>query len=203
MSRYLFIYLFFLCSCDSLFLSEQKQSIKEHLVDSSSSVKRFLSQEALSGVLSEEFYLMKAYMVSGESYLELFSHFRGFQLEDGVKILFQRKELDLIITVSIPNYPPQILTQKGDYFLNNNEVDFTVAVKNGTKYGFRVRIWENFVNKHGILKKPTTVLSGENLFVDSFSKGMTFWSKGKGVQWGLQLSQSQLIEGARVSPKTL
>ncbi|MGI9549300.1 MAG: hypothetical protein ACR2M7_04940 [Bdellovibrionales bacterium] len=203
MSRYLFIYLFFLCSCDSLFLSEQKQSIKENLVDSSSSVKRFLSQEALSGVLSEEFYLMKAYMVSAASYLELFSHFRGFQLEDGVKILFQRKESDLIITVSIPNYPPQTLIEKRKYFLNNNEVDFTVAVKNGTKYGFRVRIWENFVNKHGILKKPTTVLSGENLFVDSFSKGMTFWSKGKGVQWGLQLSQSQLIEGARVSPKTL
>ena len=76
-------------------------------------------------------------------------------------------------------------------------------MENGTNYGFRVRVWENFINKRGVLKRETEALTGENLIADSFVKGLTFYTKGHGLKWGIQLFRSRLIEGARISPRSL
>ncbi len=196
--------LFCFCSCNSFFMSETYLSIEEmNLIQNDNSVMRFLSKKPISGVLSKEYYLIKAYLPSEMSQLELFSHFRGFDLEDGVRVQFERKAFHLVVKVSIQGYPDKLLLKKENYFLNNNEIDFTVEVENGVSYGFHIQIWENFVNRNGILKHKVGILSNENLLVDSLSEGLIFYTKGQGVKWGLKLSHSNLIEGARISPRVL
>ena len=196
-------FIFYLCSCNKAFIAENKSFIEQNSVQNDSSVIRFVSKKTLSGVLSKEYYLLKAYFQAKYSKLELFSHFRGFDLEDGVKIQFERESAQLSIKISVQGYPNKILFEKEDYFLNSNEVDFSLEVDNGTNYGFRVRIWKNFVNRNGILKSKTEVLNGENLIADSLLKKLTFYTKGQGLKWGLKLFRVRLIEGARVSPMIL
>ena len=97
-------------------------------------------------------------------------------------------------------YPAQALLNQTDFFSDNNEINFTVAVENGTDYGFRIQIWQNFLNRYGVLKNKTKILTRENLLVDSLEEEHTFHTKGQGINWGLKLSRSTLIEGSRISP---
>ena len=89
-----------------------------------SSITRFTSQKTLSGILSKEYYLIKAYFQEDHSNLELFSHFNGFELRDGVKVLFERQQDKLTIKISVQSYPYKVLFEQENYFLNNNEVNF-------------------------------------------------------------------------------
>ena len=195
---------FCFCSCNtSFFIDETKQLIERNPIQNDSSAIRFISKTPLSGVLSKEYYLIKAYFLADHSRLDLFSHFRDFGWEDGINVQLERKKTGLVIKISVSGYPAQILFEREDYFLNSNEVDFSVEVENGTNYGFRVRIWENFVNKSGILKNKTEVLTGENLVADSLLENLTFYTRGQGLKWGFRLFRSRLIEGARVSSMVL
>lgn len=196
-------FIFYFCSCNKIFVAETRLFIERDDQQGDSSVVRFTSKKPLSGVLSREHYLVKAYFQEEGSNLELFSHFKGFELRDGVKVQFERQGNRLTIKTSVYGYPHKVLFEKEDYFLNSNEVDFSVEVENGTNYGFRIRIWENFINKSGILKSQTEALTGENLIADSLAKGLTFYTKGKGLKWGIQLFRARLIEGARTSPMVL
>ena len=195
---------FCFCSCNtSLFIAETKQPVERNPIQNDSSTARFISKTALSGILSKEYYLIKAYFPADPSRLDLFSHFSGFDWEDGINVQLERKKIGLVIKISVQGYPDHILFEREDYFLNSNEVDFSVEVENGTNYGFRVRIWENFVNRSGILKNKIEVLTGENLIADSLLENLTFYTKGQGLKWGLRLFRSRLIEGVRVSPVIL
>ncbi len=193
----------FLCCCDKAFVTETKQALPRGQIQKDSSVAYLVSQKALAGVLSKEHYLIQAYFLEDRSWLELFSHFRGFSLEDGVNIRFERRGEGLLIRLSAPGFPSKILFEREDYFLNSREANFTVEVNNGTNYGFRARVWENFVNRRGVSKSRRDILTGENLIADSLSSDLAFYAKGQGLKWGLKMSRVHLIEGARVSPKLL
>ena len=88
-------------------------------------------------------------------------------------------------------------------FLSRNELDLTVEVDNRASYGFRIRVWENFINRKGVVKKKMDVLTEENLMADSLAQDMLFYARGQGLNWGIKLFHSQLIKGARISPKLL
>ncbi len=166
-------------------------------------VVRYSSKTTLPGVLSKEYYLIKAYFPKKDSHLKLFSHYRGFDFEDGVRVLFEREGDSLRIKISVKGWPEKVLFEKENYFSNQNELDCSVEVDNGTSYGFRVQVWENFVNRTGILKDKAGLLTDENLLVDSLQENLTFYTKGQGLKWGIQLFRAQLIKGSRISPKVL
>lgn len=197
------VFVFCFCSCDSFFISKTSETLKQDTIQADSSTLFFISENNLGAVLSEEYYQIKAHFPSSDTHLNLFSHFSGFQWEDGVKLSLKRQGDALLIKISAPSYPEKILFQQEDYFSSSNEVDLTIAVENGTNYGFRVRVWENFINKNGILKEPREFLSDENLLADSLLEQMSFYSKGQGLKWGIKSFRVNLIKGERVSPRLL
>ena len=198
---FLSLFLFIFISCD--ISPVEKISILKYKSKVSSSKDRFLSPEPLPGLLSKEYYLIKAFFQDNQSSLKLFSHFRGFKTRDGIQIDMQRAGDKLVIRLSVSSYPAQILLEEESYFSSNNELDLTIEVQNGTNYGFRVRVWENFINTKGPFKIQQDILTEQNLIVDSFSKGLIFYNQGQGLKWGLELFRTHLIEGARVSPRFL
>ena len=193
---------FCFCACEDFMRKPHKLSIYGSNQPNKYTI-RFVSRKPLSEIFSKEHYRIKASFPEDHSKLILFSHFQGFELENGIKLTLQRDESQLLIKLSVQAYPDQVLFEGENYFLNNNEVDFTIEVENGTNYGFRVRIWENFLNRKGIVKQPASFLTGENLIADSLSEDLTFYDKGQGLKWGLELLRVRLIEGSRVSPRVL
>lgn len=186
-----------------MFTAETSQSAKKDDLWSDSSTAYFVSEKPLSGILSRENYKIKAQFFFDRSRLDLFSHFHGFEREDGVRVVFERQKEGLVIRVSIQSYPEQILFEDKNYFSKGNMADWTIAVNNGTSSGFRVRVWENFLNKSGILKKPVDFLTDENLIADSLLEPLIFYTKGPGLRWGMRLFRTRLIKGVRVSPRDL
>jgi len=199
---FIIFYIIFFCSCDELSVSNEKDALIKNDNWSDNSVSYFISKTPLAEVFSEEYYQIRARFSDAHSRIELFSHFRGFNVADGIKILFKRHEQTLIIKVSVQGYKEQVLLEDVNYFSSTKIISWTIAVENGTDYGFRVRVWENFINKNNILKTPTKFLVDENLIVDSLPN-LTFYTKGHGLYWGLKLFRAQFIEAYRVSPRAL
>jgi len=191
------------CSCNFFRPPSDLQSLKPDLAFQESGIDRFVSKNTLSGILSKEYYVVQADLPSDQSQVELFSHFRGFDLEDGVRVQLQRHKMDLMIYISVSGYPKRMLLTKNNYFVDSQTLDMTIAVENGTRYGFRVQVWENFINKTGVLKESKDILTAENLLVDSLFEGFTFYTKGQGVKWGLKLSYAHFIKGTRVGSREL
>ena len=200
LKKFLFFFIFCLPACEGFF--KTKWPVERGSTWAKAYPVRLVSQSTLPGVLSKEHYLIKAYFPE-DSRLELFSHFQGFDLEDGVKIYFLREKRGLTIKISVQGFPEKILFEREDYFSSSLEGDWTLEIDNGTNYGFRVRVWENWTNKSGFLKTKSKILTNENLLADSLSKGLTFYDRGWGLKWGFKLFRVRLIEGARVSPKVL
>ena len=161
------------------------------------SIHYYISPTALSGLLSIEYYKIKAYLNTDSSYLILFSHFNSFEIEDGVKIKLERNKTTLVITASVQNSSWKPLLQINDYFLNNSEIDFTIEVKNGTPEGALIRIWENFRVKSNIIKQERKVVTKETLLTDT--ENINFYKQGEGLKWGIKLFRSRLVKGARIS----
>ena len=124
--------------------------------------------------MSKEYYLIKAFFTKDQSHLKLFSHFQGFEKEDGIQIEMEREGDKLLISLSVSSYPRRVLFERENYFSRNNKVDLTIEVQNGTNYGFRVRVWENFINKKNVLRVPQDILTNRNLIADSFAKKINF-----------------------------
>lgn len=202
-SRCFLFVLFVFCSCDHMFEGSRKLSIVEYRERVSSSVEQFVSRKPLSGILSKEYYLIKALFPQEQSQLKLFSHFQGFETKDGVRVQMERLGKKLLISLSVSSYPPRVLFEKENYFADGSELDLTIEVQNGTNYGFRVRVWENFINRRNVLRTPEDILTEKNLIADSFTKEMSFYDQGWGLKWGIQLFRAHLTEGARVSPGLL
>lgn len=167
------------------------------------STKKILAAGSLSGILSKEYYLIKASFQENDSKLILFSHFQGFHILDGIQVQMERSGNSLTVKLVVQDSPPRSLFHRADYFSNNDELDMTVGVENGTNYGFRVRIWENSSNKKNVSEIPSNILTKENLLVDSLLKKLTFSSKGQGLKWGIRLVRVRLLESARVTPRLL
>ena len=161
------------------------------------SIKQFVSEKNLAGIISREFYEVKA-RFSKESYLELLSHSRVPHLGDGIRIKIDREKDKLIIRAGTQGYPLKILLERENYFINQFEIDWTLEIENGTLYGFRVQIWENFLNKSGFIKQKTELLTKENQITDSLEQALTFYTKGQGLQWGVKTFKSELISVFRI-----
>ena len=198
---FLFLFLFLFISCDVA--PVKKISILKYKSKVSSSIDRFLSPKPLPGILSKEYYLIRAFFQKDQSYLKLFSHFHGFEKRDGIQIDLERVGDRLVISLSVSSYPDQILLDEENYFSKSNELDLTIEVQNGINSGFRVRVWENFINTKDIFRIQKDTLIEQSLIADSFAKALIFYDKGGGLKWGMELFRAHLIEGARVSPSFL
>ena len=200
----LFLGAFIVLSCGKVPetpFSQEALSINKSF--SSGAIKHFRSTQNLGSLLSKEHYKIKARLIEKDSKLELFSHSRASHLEDGIRIKIQRQNQDLIVQIGIENYPNKTLLKKIDYFKKQKEMDWTLEVENGTLYGFRVQIWENFLNRSGFIKKQTELLTPENKIADSLKSKLTFYTKGKGLKWGIKTYKTDLISAHRVPIKKL
>ena len=164
---------------------------------------RLLHSESLSGVRSKEYYLVRASLRGSGSRLRLHSHFTGFRREDGVQVEFLRLGQALKIHASAQQLPKRALYEDSGYFAFSPEIDFTLSVQNGSNSMIRIQIWNNHINRSGVLKAKAGFLRTENLLVDTFEKGMGFYSHGEGSRWGIHLNMAELIKGARISPRKL
>lgn len=196
--------LFFLFSCGE---TPQSSFLKEPLLLyeelSSNIVQQFVSKKNLDGLFSREHYEVKARLSQEDSRLELFSHSRASYFGDGVRIIAERQGMSLLVQAGVEGYPNKTLLEEKSYFENQSEIDWTVEVENGVLYGFRVQIWENFLNKSGFIKRATALLTPENKLADSLEKGLTFYTKGKGLSWGLKTYKTDLISAYRKSIQEL
>ncbi|MBC6415327.1 MAG: hypothetical protein GDA46_02935 [Bdellovibrionales bacterium] len=185
---------------DSLFI---KEALRLYDKQTGSSTKYFTSKNNLSGILSTEYYEIKAQFSKQDSHLELFSHSRSIKLRDGIRVKIERENENLRIMAGIQAYPDKILLEKKNYFKNKVEFNGTLKIENGTLYGFRIQIWENFLNKTGEIKKPTKILTQENQIVDSLNQALTFYEKGQGLTWGIKTFHSYLVSAFRLPNKDL
>ena len=180
-----------------------KESLSLYQKFSSGAVKQFISNKNLAGLLSKEHYQIKARLIQDHSRLELFSHSRASYFGDGVRVKIERQDKDLLIQAGVEGYPNQILLKEKNYFQRQSEIDWTLEVENGVMYGFRVQIWENFLNKSGFIKRKTKLLTTENKIADSLQEGLTFYTKGKGLHWGIKTYKADLISAYRVPVQEL
>ena len=198
------LFLFVLSACGKAPESPfSKESLSLYKQFSSGAVKQFISDKNLAGLLSKEHYQIKARLIQDRSRLELFSHSRASYFGDGVRVKIERQDKDLIVSIGVGGYPNQILLEEKNYFQKQSEIDWTLGVENGTMYGFRLQIWENFLNKSGFIKRKTNLLTPENKIIDSLQEGLTFYTKGKGLRWGVKTYKTNLISAYRVPVQKL
>ena len=158
---------------------------------------RLLFQKPLFGLNSTELYTLRANFIHTDSQLILHSHFQGFKKGNGIKVFFIRKGSSLFIAASTPNYNKQNLYREENFFSSNQELYVHVKVQNGIKDSVRIKVWNRYFNPTGYLKKTNAFISDQNLLTDSFRK--PFYSKGKGISWGLELQKIHLLEILRES----
>jgi len=202
MKSFFLFFLLVIVSCEKAFetsFSREGLSLYKEL----SSTKYFVSKKNLATLLSKEHYQIKARLIQNGSHLELFSHSRASYIGDGVKVKIERKAKDLIVFIGIEGYPNQILLKKESYFEKQSEINWTLEVENGTLYGFRVQIWENFLNRTGFIEKETPWLTAENKIADSLQTGLNFYTKGKGLLWAIKIYKTDLISAYRVPVQEL
>ena len=195
---FLFISLLF-CSCSP----PEKKQVEPLIVDretiefseSENSLKgtgRVLFNQPLFGLNSKEFYFLKAEFFSEDSSLVLHSHFSGFVKQDGVRVIFIRDKNKLLIKTATPDYPVQELHVIENYFERNNQLDIYVQVQNGIREFVNIKIWNAYINPTGYLKKTADFFTLQNLMTSS--EDILFYSKGKGLLWGVELNKVRLME---------
>ena len=195
---FLFIFLL-LCSCSP---PAEKQVepliVDKETIEFSDSEKilqgtgRVLFNQPLFGLNSKEFYFLKAEFFSEDSSLVLHSHFSGFLEQDGVRVIFIRDKNNLIIKVATPDYPVQELHIVENYFERNNQLAIYVQVQNGIREFVNIKIWDAYINPTGYLKKTADFFTLQNLMTSS--EDVLFYSKGKGLLWGVELDKVRLME---------
>ena len=158
---------------------------------------RVLFNQPLFSLYSKELYFIKAELLHEHSALVLHSHFTGFAKQDGIKIFFIRDKSGLIIKASTPAYPVQQLYKDENYFIKNQTLEIYTEVQNGTEDFISVKVWGIYINPSGSLKKVTPFISQQNLITDS--KNILFYSKGRGMLWGVNLDKASLIKMYRNS----
>ena len=158
---------------------------------------RLLFQKPLFRLNSTELYTLQANFFHTNSQLILHSHFQGFQKGNGIKIFFIREGSSLFIAAATPNYNKQSLYRGESFFFDSQELYVHVQVQNGIKGSVRIKIWNRWLNPTGYLKKTNAFVSSQNLLTDSFQR--PFYSKGKGVLWGLELKKIHLLKTLRES----
>ena len=193
------LFAIFFCSCANHFITEESLIKDNSWTDYSTHY--YIYPKTLPGLLSTEYYKITAYLSQEDSHLVLFSHFNSFELEDGIKIKFERNKAVLTVKASVKNSNWKSLLQIKDYFLKNQEIDFTIEVKNGTEEGAFIQIWENFITRNNTVKLKRQTVTTEALLANT--EDIIFYRKGEGLKWGLKLFRSRLTQGARVSSPLL
>ena len=222
--QYLFFLLGFFVSCqkaplkvfhtEDLFLDDKL---------SNDQTQYFRSSYNLSELNSKEYYQIKAQFFSTTSplfeedchlfgivchqttatlkdtsfgFLELVSHSKDSYLNDGITLKIERQKKDLIVKVKVKAWPYKNLLVKKDYFLNQSEIDWTVAVHNGLPQGFRVQIWDNLINIKSISKQRVESLTARNLIIDS--QDLTFVEQAYGLKWGVTAYKTKVQIAKRI-----
>ena len=158
---------------------------------------RLLFQKPLFGLNSTELYTLRANFFHTNSQLILHSHFHGFKKGNGIKVFFIRKGNSLLVEAATSNYNKRNLYREESFFSGNQELYVYVEVQNGIKDSIRIKIWNHWLNPTGYLKKTNAFISNQNLLADSLKQ--PFYSKGKGILWGLELRTIHLLEILRES----
>ena len=156
---------------------------------------RILFKQPLFGLYSKELYFIQARLQNENSSLMLHSHFTGFKHTDGIKLFFIKEKNNLIIKIATPKHPFQIAQKKENYFDQNQNLEMYVELKNGAEDFVRFKIWNTYINPTGYVKQVYPYLSKRNLMADS--ENLTFYSKGQGLLWGIQLNKAELIKAER------
>ena len=227
--RYLFFLLGLVISChkapQELFYSETLYLDKELSDDQT---QYFRSDQTLSDVYSKEYYELRVLFFDGSSpvleedcyffraicnyetiaiqdtsfgFIELMSHSKDTYLADGISIRIERNKKDLIVKLKVQGWPDKKLLVKKDYFLNQSEIDWTFEVHNGIYEGFRVQIWDNWLNIKDITKQKTQHLTSRNLIVDSLDEGLTFVEQAYGLKWGVKAYKTEIQSAKRTFNK--
>lgn len=195
---FLFMSLLF-CSCSP----PEKKQVEPLIVDketiefsarekSLKGVGRVLFDQPLFGLNSKEFYFVNAEFFSEDSSLVLHSHFSGFLEQDGVRVIFNRDKNNLIIKAATPDYPVQELHVVENYFERNNQFAIYVQVQNGIREFVNIKIWNAYINPTGYLKQTADFFTLQNLMTSS--EDVLFYSKGKGLLWGMELDKVRVME---------
>ena len=158
---------------------------------------RILFDQPLFSLYSKELYLLTADFPQADSSLTLHSHFSDFSKQDGIKVFLKRTAENLILHASTPGYPRQEIGVVPDYFLKNPKLSLYIEVANGTENFVDIQIWDFYINPKERLKKPAPFLSQQNqipLLPDTL-----FYSRGRGILWGVELNGVRLIQSLRKS----
>ena len=158
---------------------------------------RILFNQPLFGLYSKELYFIKARLQNEDSSLMLHSHFTGFKHTDGVRVVFTKEKNNLLIKIATPKHPFQIAQKKENYFDQNQNLEVYVELKNGAEDFVQFKIWNVYINPTGYVKQVYPYLSKRNLMADS--DDLTFYSKGEGLLWGVELTKAELIKAERKS----
>ena len=193
------LFIILLSSCNQNLITEEPLVKESNFTDHATHY--YIYPKILPGLLSTEYYKIKAFLGQEDSYFVLFSHFNSFKTKDGIKIKFERDKTTLIIKASVKNSSWKALLQEEDYFLKSSELDLTIKAQNGTHEGAKIQIWENFRIKSNVVKLERQILTKETLLTDS--EDINFYKQGEGLKWGLKLFRTRLIKGVRVSPALL
>ena len=162
---------------------------------------RILLEQPLFHLESKELYFIQAELSHKNSSLILYSHFSDFTIQDGIKVFLERQNNDFILSVSTPGYKREQLNMIPDYFLKNQSISLHLEVHNGTKNFINVKIWDTYINPTDYLKISAPFFSTQNQLADS--SGIFFYSKGRGLLWGVELKRAKLIHIKRESPNRL
>ena len=199
------ILLFCFCSaCSPNLLHKAEPLILDkknlHPTEDKSTLKgtgRIVFDVPLFDLNSTELYFIKARFFNEHSSLILHSHFTGFDKQDGIQVSFVREEGRLIIKALTPGHPARRLYMKEDYFSQNQMLEIRVQLQNGIKDLVHIKIWDLYINPTGYLKTNMTTLTKQNLIADS--RELIFYSRGRGMLWGMELNKIHLLAVFRES----
>ena len=197
-----FCFLFF-CACsvdvhippaELVILDKNSLSKEQNIL---SGTGRVVFNQPLFGLFSKEFYFINVELINEDSFLILHSHFTNFVKEDGIKVFFKKVKTKLLVSVSTPSYPVQLLYEQENYFKQNNNLNIHVEIQNGGDHFIHVKIWDSIINPTGYLKKEVDFFSSQNLIADSHD--LMFYSRGHGLLWGVELHNARLLKIERRS----
>jgi|FLYM01.1.fsa_nt_gi hypothetical protein len=160
---------------------------------------RIQFENPLLGTNSRENYSIAFRFLNDSASLIIHSHFSGFDQDDGVKLEFTQNDQRLFVSFSTPGY---LETEAMELFkvIPNQQIHLKVEVHDGVSAGVRVLIWNDRLSQQGeVIRTQDQIFLG-NHTLDSFENRLSFLSHGKGVFWGVELINVELIKAYRSAP---
>lgn len=163
--------------------------------------EQWIFRESLRALSSSEHFVIEALLASEAQSLTLHSHFNGFQWRDGIRLNFTRhQDGHLHLQISAPELAPRTFELSNDWLSPDGRVKFRAEVHNSTASGARVLLWKYALTPQGELEIPRSFLSAANADFDSRREGLIFTTRGRGVQWGLEVGGAKVTSAYREAP---